>query len=415
MIFSPFERMVAFRYLRARRREGFISLIAWFSLLGIALGVATLIIVMSVMNGFRGELMTRVLGVNGHVSVYSAMGGMTGFDAMADKVRQIDGVVSVTPTVEGQVMVTAGGSASGALVRGLRPEDLAKRKIIAEGVLNGALSNFGEEDGILVGSKLAGRLRVGPGDVLNLVAPQGSISPFGSVPRMRGYRIVGLFEVGMFEYDNSMIFMPMPAAQLFFQLPEAVSNLEVTVADPDDARSIGTGIRQALGPDARVFDWQQSNATFVNALQVERNVMFLILTLIIVVAAFNIISSLIMLVKDKGRDIAVLRAMGATRGMIMRIFFLSGSAVGFAGTIAGFVLGLVFSLNVESIRSALQTMTGTKLFPDEIYFLSRLPAEVDPGEVATVVLMALGLSMLATIFPSRRAAKLHPAEALRYE
>jgi len=415
MIFSPFERMVAFRYLRARRREGFISLIAWFSLLGIALGVATLIIVMSVMNGFRGELMTRVLGVNGHVSVYSAVGGMTGFDAMADKVRQIDGVVSVTPTVEGQVMVTAGGSASGALVRGLRPEDLAKRKIIAEGVLNGALSNFGEEDGILVGSKLAGRLRVGPGDVLNLVAPQGSISPFGSVPRMRGYRIVGLFEVGMFEYDNSMIFMPMPAAQLFFQLPDAVSNLEVTVADPDEARGIGTEIRQALGPDARVFDWQQSNATFVNALEVERNVMFLILTLIIVVAAFNIISSLIMLVKDKGRDIAVLRAMGATRGMIMRIFFLSGSAVGFAGTIAGFLLGLVFSLNVESIRSALQTLTGTKLFPDEIYFLSRLPAEVDPGEVATVVLMALGLSMLATIFPSRRAAKLHPAEALRYE
>ncbi len=415
MIFSPFERMVAFRYLRARRREGFISLIAWFSLLGIALGVATLIIVMSVMNGFRGELMTRVLGVNGHVSVYSAMGGMTGFDAMADKVRQIDGVVSVTPTVEGQVMVTAGGSASGALVRGLRPEDLAKRKIIAEGVLNGALANFGEEDGILVGSKLAGRLRVGPGGVLNLVAPQGSISPFGSVPRMRGYRIVGLFEVGMFEYDNSMIFMPMPAAQLFFQLPDAVSNLEVTVADPDEARGIGTEIRQALGPDARVFDWQQSNATFVNALEVERNVMFLILTLIIVVAAFNIISSLIMLVKDKGRDIAVLRAMGATRGMIMRIFFLSGSAVGFAGTIAGFVLGLVFSLNVESIRSALQTLTGTKLFPDEIYFLSRLPAEVDPGEVATVVLMALGLSMLATIFPSRRAAKLHPAEALRYE
>ena len=415
MIFSPFERMVAFRYLRARRREGFISLIAWFSLLGIALGVATLIIVMSVMNGFRGELMTRVLGVNGHVSVYSAMGGMTGFDAMADKVRQIDGVVSVTPTVEGQVMVTAGGTASGALVRGLRPEDLAKRKIIAEGVLNGALSSFGEEDGILVGSKLAGRLRVGPGDVLNLVAPQGSISPFGSVPRMRGYRIVGLFEVGMFEYDNSMIFMPMPAAQLFFQLPDAVSNLEVSVGDPDDARGIGTEIRQALGPDARVFDWQQSNATFVNALEVERNVMFLILTLIIVVAAFNIISSLIMLVKDKGRDIAVLRAMGATRGMIMRIFFLSGSAVGFAGTIAGFVLGLVFSLNVESIRSALQTLTGTKLFPDEIYFLSRLPAEVDPGEVATVVLMALGLSMLATIFPSRRAAKLHPAEALRYE
>ena len=415
MIFSPFERMVAFRYLRARRREGFISLIAWFSLLGIALGVATLIIVMSVMNGFRAELMTRVLGVNGHISVFSAVGSMTDFDAMAERVRGIDGVVSVTPTVEGQVMVTAGGTASGALVRGLRPEDLGKRKIIADGVRNGALERFGEADGILIGTKLASRLRVMPGDVINLVAPQGSISPFGSVPRMRGYRIVGLFEVGMFEYDNSMIFMPMPDAQLFFQLPDAVSNLEVSVADPDEARPVGLAIQQALGPDTRVFDWQQSNATFVNALEVERNVMFLILTLIIVVAAFNIISSLIMLVKDKGRDIAVLRAMGATRGMIMRIFFLSGSAVGFAGTIAGFGLGRVFSLNVESIRSALQYLTGTRLFPDEIYFLSRLPAQVDAGEVVTVVLMALGLSMLATIFPSRRAAKLHPAEALRYE
>ncbi|MFN4088515.1 MAG: lipoprotein-releasing ABC transporter permease subunit [Alphaproteobacteria bacterium] len=415
MIFSPFERMVAFRYLRARRREGFISLIAWFSLLGIALGVATLIIVMSVMNGFRAELMSRVLGINGHITVVAAMGGMKDFDATAERVRAITGVTSVTPTVEGQVMATASGNASGALVRGIRPEDLARRDIVASNVRGDGLERFGEEDGILVGSRLARRLGVGPGDVLNLVAPQGSISPFGSVPRMRGYRIVGVFEIGMFEYDNSFIFMPMPAAQLFFQLPESASGLEVTVRDPDQARPVGRALQQALGPDVRVYDWQQSNATFVNALQVERNVMFLILTLIIVVAAFNIISSLIMLVKDKGRDIAVLRAMGATRGMIMRIFFLSGSSVGFAGTIAGFLLGLVFSLNIESIRGFLQSLTGTELFSAEIYFLSQLPAKVDPGDVASVVLMALVLSMLATVYPSWRAARLHPAEALRYE
>ena len=415
MIFSPFERMVAFRYLRARRREGFISLIAWFSLLGIALGVATLIIVMSVMNGFRAELMTRVLGINGHISVVGGAQGIDDFDAMVAKIRGIGGVTAVTPTVEGQVMATAGGNASGALVRGMRPEDLAQRGIIADNIRNGALERFGEEDGILVGSRLARRLGVGAGDVLNLVAPQGSISPFGSVPRMRGYRIVGLFEIGMFEYDNSFIFMPMPAAQLFFQLPDAVSNLEVTVTNPDMARPVGRAIQQALGPETRVFDWQQSNATFVNALQVERNVMFLILTLIIVVAAFNIISSLIMLVKDKGRDIAVLRAMGATRGMVMRIFFLSGSSVGVAGTIAGFALGLLFSVNIETIRGVLQSLTGTELFSAEIYFLSQLPAKVDPGEVASVVLMALVLSMLATVYPSWRAARLHPAEALRYE
>lgn len=415
MIFSPFERMVAFRYLRARRREGFISLIAWFSLLGIALGVATLIIVMSVMNGFRSELMTRVLGINGHITVTGPAGGLKGFDPLAEQVRQLQGVINVTPTVEGQVMATAGGNASGALVRGVRPEDLARRHIIASNVQDGALERFGEEDGILVGSRLARRLGVFPGDVINLVAPQGSISPFGTVPRMRGYRVIGLFEVGMFEYDNSFIFMPLPAAQLFFQLPEAVSNLEVTVGDPDDARPVGRAIQQSLGPEIRVYDWQQSNATFVNALEVERNVMFLILTLIIIVAAFNIISSLIMLVKDKGRDIAVLRAMGATRGMIMRIFFLSGSSVGFAGTIAGFLLGLLFTLNIETIRRALQSLTGTELFSAEIYFLSQLPAKVDAAEVASVVLMALLLSMLATVYPSWRAARLRPAEALRYE
>ena len=416
MIFSPFERLVAFRYLRARRAEGFISVIAGFSLLGIALGVATLIIVMSVMNGFRAELLGRVLGLNGHIVVGAAAGPLFDFDAMAAEVRQVPGVVSATPMIEGQAMVTAGGAASGALVRGVRPEDLARRPILTGNIRQGSIEHFGDEDSILIGERLAARLGVSPGDTITLVAPQGSISPFGNVPRMRGYRVAALFKVGMYEYDNSFIYMPLGAARLFFNLPDgAVSNLEVMVDDPDAVWTLGREIRDRLGPAVRLYNWQQSNASFVGALKVERNVMFLILTLIILVAAFNIISSLIMLVKDKGRDIAVLRAMGATRGMIMRIFFLSGASIGVAGTIAGFVLGLLLSLNVETIRSLLQKLTGATLFPEEIYFLSRLPAKVDPAEVASIVAMALALSMLATVYPAWRAARLDPAEALRYE
>lgn len=413
-MFSAFERMVAFRYLRARRAEGFISVIAGFSLLGIALGVATLIIVMSVMNGFRTELLNRVLGLNGHIAVSGEAGPLKNFDAVAEEVRGISGVVRVTPTIEGQVMVTVQGSASGAVVRGVRPEDLAERQIIAGNIKSGDLARM-DENSVIIGTRLARRLGVFPGDTLSLVSPETGMSPFGSVPRLRGYRIAALFEVGMYEYDNGFIFMPLAAAQRFFRLPEAVSNLEVMVTDPDQVRPIGREIAQQLGPGVRLYDWRQSNASFVNALDVERNVMFLILTLIIVVAAFNIISSLIMLVKDKGRDIAVLRAMGATKGMIMRIFLLSGASVGIAGTIAGFVLGIVFTSNIETIRGWLQSLTGTELFSPEIYFLSRMPSEVDTGQVVTVVLMALALSLLATIYPSWRASRLDPAEALRYE
>ena len=416
MIFSTFERMVAFRYLRARRTEGFISVIAGFSLLGIALGVATLIIVMSVMNGFRAELLGRVLGLNGHMAVTAPSGSLFNYDQIAADLRQTPGIVAVTPTIEGQVMATSASQASGALVRGVRPEDLTKRQIIAGNIVGGSLDRFGGEDTVIIGERLATRLGVSPGDTITLVSPQGSISPFGSVPRMRGYRIAALFKVGMYEYDNSFVFMPIEAARLFFGLPEnSVSSLEVLTGDPDSVWDVGRDIRQRVGQPVRVFNWQQSNASFVSALKVERNVMFLILTLIILVAAFNIISSLIMLVKDKGRDIAVLRTMGATRGMIMRIFFLSGASIGVAGTIAGFILGLLLALNVETIRSVLQNLTGAKLFPEEIYFLSRLPSKVDPTEVATVVLMALALAMLATIYPSWRAARLDPAEALRYE
>ena len=414
-MFSPFERMVAARYLRPRRREGFISVIAGFSFLGIALGVATLIIVMSVMNGFREELLKRILGLNGHLEVYAAEGVIPNYDAAADAVRALNGVVHVAPMIEGQVMAAAGGRTSGAVVRGIKPEDLRARKILADHIEAGSLDAFAGEDAILIGARLAQRLGVNVGDKVTLIAPEGRPTAFGTVPRVRAYTLAATFEVGMYEYDSTFIFMPLKAAQIYFRMPDAVSSLEVIAADPDRLRFLRDSILQALDRPLRILDWQQANSSFFNAIEVERNVMFLILTLIIVVAAFNIISSLIMLVKDKGQDIAILRTMGATRGMIMRIFLLSGASIGVAGSLAGFALGLAFADNIEIIRRGIQGLTGTELFAPEIYFLSQLPAKVDAGEVATVVIMALVLSFLATLYPSWRAARLDPVEALRYE
>jgi len=413
-MFSAFERMVALRYLRPRRKEGFISVIAGFSFLGIALGVATLIIVMSVMNGFREELMKRILGLNGHLEVYAAQGSMTNYDPIAEVIRGLPGVVQVVPLIEGQVMATAAGRSSGAVVRGLKPEDFRARAILANHISAGTLDNFKNES-IVMGNRLAERLGLMPGDKVTLISPQGTETAFGTVPRMKAYTIAATFEIGMFEYDSTFIFMPLPAAQIYFKVPNAVTSLEVMAVDPDHVGAVRDEILNALHEPLRILDWQQANDSFFNAIEVERNVMFLILTLIIVVAAFNIISSLIMLVKEKGQDIAILRTMGATKGMIMRIFLLSGASVGCVGTLAGFGLGLAFADNIEIIRQLIQKMTGTQLFAPEIYFLSQLPAKVDSGEVATVVIMALALSFLATLYPSWRAARLDPVEALRYE
>ena len=413
-MFAPVEWMIAGRYMRARRQEGFISVIAGFSLLGIALGVATLIIVLSVMNGFRAELLGRILGLNGHFSVLSQSGEMTDYTPLVDALRGLPDVVAVTPLVEGQVMATRGTRASGALVRGLKLEDLRERPTIAGNIVSGSLDAF-EGDAVLLGSRLARSLGVGNGDQVTLVSPQGMSTAFGRVPRMKAYTVAGTFEVGMYEYDNTFIFMPLPAAQLYFKTGTGISQIEVMVSDPDDIRGVRFEIASKVGAGFRVFDWQQANSSFFNALQVERNVMFLILTLIILVAAFNIISSLIMLVKDKGGDIAILRTMGASRGMVMRVFFITGASIGVVGTVVGTVLGLLFCANIESLRRAIESLTGTELFAAEIYFLSQLPAKVDPGEVVMVVVMALGLSILATLYPSWRAARLDPVEALRYE
>jgi lipoprotein-releasing system permease protein len=414
MIFGAFERMVAFRYLRARRQEGFVSVIAIFSLLGIALGVATLIIVMSVMNGFRADLLARILGLNGDLGVYSLSGGLGDFDAAAQKVRDIPGVVRVTPIVEGQVMATSEAGAAGALVRGIRPDDLRSLPLLADHIIQGSLADF-SDDGVVVGDRLARRLGLAVGSPITLLSPEGTATAFGTMPRVKTYHVVALFNVGMYEYDNSFIYAPLDAAQLFFRLPGAVSNLEVFTADPDRVREQRRLITSALAGRVRIVDWQQANSSLFNAVEIERNVMFLILTLIIVVAAFNIISSMIMMVKDKGRDIAILRTMGASRSMILRIFVLSGASIGVIGTVAGFVLGLVFTDNIEAIRQAIQRIIGTDLFAAEIYFFTRIPARIDTREVAAVVIMALALSFLATLYPSWRAARLDPVEALRYE
>jgi len=414
MIFGPFERMVAFRYLRARRQEGFVSVIAIFSLLGIALGVATLIIVMAVMNGFRTDLIGRILGLNGHLAVYGESTRLADFNAAAAKIRAVPGVIEATPLVEGQVMATSPAAAAGALVRGIRPDDIRGRKLIAEHIAAGSLAEFGD-DGIAVGDRLARRLGLEVGGKITLISPEGTDTAFGTVPRLKTYRIAALFAVGYYEYDNSFIYVPLDAAQIFFRLPDAVSYLEVFVADADQSTRVGRLIAAALGGHVRILDWQRANSGIVNVVGIERNVMFLILTLIIIVAAFNIISGMIMMVKDKGRDIAILRTMGASRGMVLRIFMLSGASIGVVGTMAGFALGIVITRNLEAIRQFLQTILHVELFSAEFYFFTRIPARIETTEVATVVLMALALSFLATLYPSWRAARLDPVEGLRYE
>jgi lipoprotein-releasing system permease protein len=414
MIFNAVERMVAFRYLRARRQEGFISVIAIFSLTGIALGVATLIVTMAVMNGFRAELLGRILGFNGHINVYAAQGPLTDYDAEAVQLRKLPGIVAVRPLIEGQVMASAGSAASGALVRGVTADDLKSQALIAKNLSADTLAKF-KDSNVIVGSRLALRLGLKAGGNVTLISPQGTATVFGTVPRIKTYQIAGTFEVGMYEFDNGVIFMPMDTAQTFFNLDKAVTSLEVMVADPDNIKAYDRAIYDSLKGQARIFDWQQSNLSFFNAVEVERNVMFLILSLIILVAAFNIISSMIMLVKDKTRDIAILRTMGATRGTILRVFIMAGASVGFVGTIAGFVLGVEFATHIEAIRRFIQAIIGTDLFNAEIYFLTQIPARVDPYEVGGVLAMAFGLSFLATIYPAWRAARLDPVEALRYE
>lgn len=413
--FSAFEWMLSLRYLRARRKDSFISVIAGFSFLGIMLGVATLIIVMAVMNGFRKELMDKILGLNGHVVVQAIDSRFSDFDQVTGAIRAIDGVEVVFPFVEGQAMASTQLGGFGVIVRGMREADLKKVPSIANNIQLGSLDGYEAAGGIAIGDRLSEKLGVRVGDKVTLISPRGTVTPFGTTPRVKAYPVSAIFEIGMSEYDSVFVFMPFSEAQTYFNMEDVATGVEAWLDDPDDVDLYRTQIDNSVGRQVFVSDWRQRNVTFFNALQVERNVMFLILMMIVLVAALNIVSGLIMLVKDKGHDIAILRTMGATRGAIMRIFLITGAAIGVVGTLAGLLLGMLVCLNIEAIRQFLSRLTGTELFSPELYYLSRLPADLNAGEVISVVVMSLILSFLATLYPSWRAAKLDPVEALRYE
>ena len=415
-MFGSFERAVASRYLYAQRGERFVSIIAIFSLIGIALGVATLIIVMAVMNGFRSDLLSRILGLNGDMMIYGAGRTISDYEAIAKKVRAVSGVVSVTPMIEGQVLVSANGYNTGGIVHGLTPQGLRDLTAVSSSIVDGSLDSFGGDNSIVVGVTLAERAGLSVGSRVTLISPDGAATAFGTVPRVRAYRIVAIFDAGVNDYNSSVVFIPMHAAQIYFQMPKQVTQLSIMTTSAENVQAVTQAVIQTLDmPGLRVMDWTKANNALFGAVQVEQNVMFLILTLIILVAAFNIISSLIMMVKDKRGDIAVLRTLGASRGAILRIFLMCGATVGVTGTLAGTLLGIVFCLNIERIRQFLQKLTGTNLFNPEVYYLEHLPAKLVWGQVFEIIIMALLLSFLATLYPAWRAARTDPVEVLRHE
>jgi len=413
--FSRFEWMLARRYLGSRRKETFISVISIISFVGIMLGVATLIIVMAVMNGFRTELLDRILGINGHLIVSPTEYALTDYDALAMRLEAVDGVTYAFPLIEGEVLASGGKGGSGARVRGMREGDLKRLPSVGSNIVEGTLDGFDAGDGVAIGAVMARNLNLYLGDSITLVTPDGNKTAFGVTPRVKSYPVTAIFEMGMSEYDNIFVFMPLLEAQLYFNKENVVDVIETFITDADDVEQMRGPVEAGAERPISVADWRQRNASFFSALEVERNVMFLILTLILLIAALNIVSGLFMLVKEKGSDIAILRTMGATRGAVMRIFLITGASIGVFGTLAGFGLGVLFSQNINAMGEGLSSRLGTSVWDPTVRFLSEIPARLDMGETLMVVLMALGLSLLATLFPAWRAARLDPVEALRYE
>ena len=413
-MFNKTERLLAFRYLRSRKKTGFVSVIAGFSFLGIMLGVATLIIVTSVMNGFKAELLTRILGFNGALGIYPNYGAtMPLDDKMARDVAGINGVVAVVPVLDGQAMITAEDNQSGIMVRGIREIDFDKVELLNKGYQGENIVDF-EGPKIILGWRMASKLGVHVGEELTLISSKANLTAFGSMPKMKSYTVLGTFNSGMSEYDSNMAFLPLKEAQKLFGV-KGISQMEIFVRDVAQTGEILDAAFDKVNETAHIYDWCHTNQAFFNAVEVERNVMFLILTLIIIVAAFNMISGLIMLVQDKAKDIAVLRTMGLARGTVQRVFLLAGLTVGAVGTMAGVLLGLAFCYNIDSIKNWLESLSGKELFSAEIYFLSHLPAKVDLPEVVLIAGMSLALAFLATLYPSWKASKTDPVEALRYE
>ncbi len=412
--FARFEWMLASRYLRTRRREGFVSVIAGFSFLGIMLGVATLIIVLSVMNGFRKELLDKIVGVNGHIFLTPIERPLDDYREVADKLMAVPGVKLAIPMVEGQALASSQYGNSGVLVRGMREADIKRISFIAGNIKQGTLDGFDAAAGIAIGERLAQTLSIRAGDTLTVISPRGAATPFGTMPRIKAYPVVAVFEIGMSEFDGTFAFMPLGEAQAYFNRDDDVNVIEVFIENADRTQNVRDAIEANAPRPLVLTDWRQRNRTFFSALEVERNVMFLILMLIVLVAALNIVSGLIMLVKDKSSDIAILRTMGATSGSILRIFLITGASIGVVGTLAGFGLGLFICANIQAIQQFASRISGTQLWDPTVRFLTEIPAETNPTEVAAVVGMALVLSLLATLYPAWRAAKLDPVEALRY-
>ena len=416
IIFNETEKTIATRYIKSRRVEGFISISAWFSLIGIILGVSTLIVVMSVMNGFRTELVDRILGINGHLIVYKKNGlSIENYNKTVKQISDTENVIAVTPHLEGQALAKTNSAVSGVIIRGTKWSDLPAKKLLWKSLDNKTINNFKIKENIILGYRLAQRLNVNVGDYISLISPNVMETAIGVLPIKQNFRVGGFFDIGMYEYDNNFIFIPWEKAEKFLSTKQIAHGIEIFLQNPKLTQSVHFDLSTKLSNDLRIIDWKKRNSSFMNALEVEKNVMFLILTLIILVATFNIISSMIMLVQTKKADIALMRTMGASKYLIIRIFMLTGSIIGVFGTVIGALIGILVSINIESIRDFITILFGQELFSPEIYFLSTLPSNINFNEVLLVMLLSISLTLLASIFPAWKASKISPAEALRYE